>query len=161
MEVREKTNGGSELIDWHLRIVRGDTIPLTGRARGQVPTFDQRLIAAAWLANRGWGKSREVVELVGEPTAAQRLELLRRLSDEDRNQLRMLLQRALTNGPSTPASDVTDGRGDENPASQEDDRELVIAENGTPVIETEPVNDAIVADDSTFEADRPLPDAAN
>jgi hypothetical protein len=60
------------------------------------PTLDQRIDAAAWLADRGWGKAKETIELTGEATPAQRLELLRRLSESEREQLRGLLQRALT-----------------------------------------------------------------
>jgi hypothetical protein len=60
------------------------------------PTLDQRIDAAAWLADRGWGKAKETIELTGEATPAQRLELLRRLSEDEREQLRGLLQRALT-----------------------------------------------------------------
>ena len=63
------------------------------------PTLDQRVDAAAWLADRGWGKAKETIELTGEASPAQRLELLRRLSDEDRVQLQGLLQRALEGKP--------------------------------------------------------------
>jgi hypothetical protein len=59
------------------------------------PTLDQRMEAATWLADRGWGRAKEIVELTGEASPAQRLELLRRLSDSEREQLRLLLQRAL------------------------------------------------------------------
>ena len=44
--------------------------------------------AAEWLASRGWSKAKEVIELAGEASPAQRLELLRRLSTEDRDQLK-------------------------------------------------------------------------
>ena len=43
------------------------------------PTLDQRIDAAARLLDRGWGKAKEIIELTGEASPAQRLELLRRL----------------------------------------------------------------------------------
>jgi hypothetical protein len=68
------------------------------------PTLDQRIDAAAWLADRGWGKAKETIELTGEASPAQRLELLKRLSEDERAQLRGLLQRALeSNASSIPA----------------------------------------------------------
>jgi hypothetical protein len=69
------------------------------------PTLDQRIDAAAWLADRGWGKAKETIELTGEASPAQRLELLRRLSDEDRAQLRGLLQRALEAKTTQPSEE--------------------------------------------------------
>jgi hypothetical protein len=105
--VRRGTKGGDELVALQLAIARGEEIPVPGRARGQRPTRDQRQQAIEWLANRGWGKVKEYVELSGEATPSQRLELLRRLSDEDRNQLREILARAL-NGASAPGSDAPD-----------------------------------------------------
>jgi DNA-binding MarR family transcriptional regulator len=107
MQVRRLTRGGAELIELHLAIARGELIPVAGRAQGQRPNLDQRMQAAEWLASRGWGKAKEVIELAGEASPAQRLELLRRLSAEDRDQLRAILTRAL-NGASVPASDDTD-----------------------------------------------------
>jgi hypothetical protein len=143
LEVRRATRGGRELVELQLAIARGEKIPVSGRRQGrggrgeaqfQRPNLDQRMAAIAWLADRGFGKSKEVIELTGEPSAAQRLELLRRLNDEQREQLRGLLAIALNGGTPVPASDATDGRGDENPASQEDDREITLPDNGTPVI---------------------------
>jgi hypothetical protein len=105
LEVRRATRGGRELVDLQLSIARGEEIPVPGRARSQRPTLDQRQAAVEWLANRGWGKAREYIELSGEATPSQRLELLRRLSDEDRDRLREILARAL-NGASAPGSDA-------------------------------------------------------
>jgi hypothetical protein len=94
-----------------LAIVRGELIKNPGkviskRKNGRKvlvsyvrPTLDQRMQAAAWLADRGWGKAKETIELTGEASPAQRLELLKRLSDEERAQLRGLLQRALEAQP--------------------------------------------------------------
>jgi DNA-binding MarR family transcriptional regulator len=100
-EARRATDGGRELIKLQLSIARGEEIPVPGRARGQRPTLDQRQQAIEWLANRGWGKAKEYIELTGEASPEQRLELLRRLSDEDRAQLRGLLAKALR-GTSPP-----------------------------------------------------------
>jgi hypothetical protein len=135
LEVRRATRGGRELVDLQLSIARGEEIPVPGRARSQRPTLDQRQAAVEWLANRGWGKAKEYIEFAGEATPSQRLELLRRLSDEDRHQLREILARAL----SAPASDFTNGRADGDSAIQDDDREIVLPDNGTPVTEAEPV----------------------
>ena len=102
--IREKSGFGAELANFFFRILRGEPIPLKGRTRSHVPTLDQRIAAAQWLADRGWGKAKETIELTGEATTAQRLEILRRLTDEERDQLRTLLARALepiqeSNGP--------------------------------------------------------------
>jgi hypothetical protein len=142
IEVRRATRGGRELVELQLAIARGEKIPVPGRRQGrggrgeaqfQRPNLDQRMAAIAWLADRGFGKSKEVIELTGEATPSQRLELLRRLSDEQREQLRGLLAIALNGGRPVPGSDVANGRGDDvDPAIQEDDREIVLPDNGTP-----------------------------
>jgi hypothetical protein len=108
LEVRRARRGGRELVELHLVIARGELISVAAAHRASARNLDQRMRAAEWLASRGWGKTKEVIELAGEASPAQRLELLRRLSDEDRDQLRAILTRAL-NGASVPASDATDG----------------------------------------------------
>jgi hypothetical protein len=108
LEVRRARRGGRELVELHLVIARGELISVAAAHRASARNLDQRMQAAEWLASRGWGKAKEVIELAGEASPAQRLELLRRLSDEDRDQLRAILTRAL-NGASVPASDATDG----------------------------------------------------
>jgi hypothetical protein len=60
------------------------------------PTLEHRMQAAEWLANRGWGKAKETIELTGEASPEARLELLRRLSEPERDQLRAILAKALT-----------------------------------------------------------------
>jgi hypothetical protein len=107
-EARRATDGGRELIRLQVAIARGEEIPIPGRARGQRPTIDQRQQAIEWLANRAFGKAKEIIEIAGEPSPAQRLELLRRLTEGERRELRGLLQRALNPGPSAPASDTPD-----------------------------------------------------
>jgi hypothetical protein len=106
-QIRRETGYGNEIAQFYLKILRGEPVRfpekrITRRKNGRKitsmyvrPTLDQRIDAAAWLADRGWGKAKETIELTGEASPAQRLELLRRLSDEDRAQLRGLLQRAL------------------------------------------------------------------
>jgi hypothetical protein len=107
--IRQETGYGREIAAFYLAIMRGEPIKMPHKVvrRGRYgkktiqalyvrPTLDQRIDAAAWLADRGWGKAKETIELTGEATPAQRLELLRRLSDDEREQLRGLLQRALT-----------------------------------------------------------------
>jgi hypothetical protein len=109
VRIRQETGYGREIAAFYLAIMRGEPIKMPHKVirRGRYgkktiqalyvrPTLDQRIDAAAWLADRGWGKAKETIELTGEATPAQRLELLRRLSDDEREQLRSLLQRALT-----------------------------------------------------------------
>jgi hypothetical protein len=105
LEVRRATRGGRELVELQLAIARGEEILVPGRARGQRPNLDQRMAACAWLADRGWGKAREVIELAGEASPSQRLELLRRLSDSEREQLRGLLTRALERESATSVTE--------------------------------------------------------
>jgi hypothetical protein len=96
------------LVKLQVAIARGEEIPVPGRARGQRPTIDQRQQAIEWLANRAFGKAKEIIEIAGEPSPAQRLELLRRLSAADQTQLRQLLEKALS-GTSTPVNDAPEG----------------------------------------------------
>jgi hypothetical protein len=60
--------------------------------------------AANWLADRGWGKAPETIELAGEvsPKEARRA-LLSRLSDEERATLRAIVQRAVDRGAGAEA----------------------------------------------------------
>ena len=105
--IRHQTGFGTEIASFYLEVMRGNPIRMPGRTikKGKNgrkvsvlyirPTLDQRIDAAAWLADRGWGKAKETIELTGEASPAQRLELLKRLSEDERAQLRGLLQRAL------------------------------------------------------------------
>jgi hypothetical protein len=105
--------------------MRGEPIKCPGTSRKRLknepklkdlwvrPTLEHRMQAAEWLANRGWGKAKETIELTGEASPAQRLELLRRLSEPERHQLRAILARALTgesNGTAIPATASNDER---------------------------------------------------
>ena len=52
--------------------------------------------AANWLVDRGWGKMKETIELAGEETSpAERLRILRQLSDEERETLHGILTKGL------------------------------------------------------------------
>jgi hypothetical protein len=56
--------------------------------------------AAGWLADRGFGKARELIEVTGEvASSADRVRALARLSDEDRPTLREILTRAFQAPP--------------------------------------------------------------
>jgi hypothetical protein len=124
-EIRRQTGYGRELAGLYLAIMRGEPIKCPGKPkkRGKDeprfkelwvrPTLEHRMQAAEWLANRGWGKAKETIELTGEASPAQRLELLRRLSEPERHQLRAILARALTgesNGTSIPVDASVDQR---------------------------------------------------
>lgn len=52
--VREQTGEGAELIDFMLRVLRGKRQPMR-----------LRMEAAAWLADRGFGKALQQMELTG------------------------------------------------------------------------------------------------
>jgi hypothetical protein len=54
--VRQETKDGAELVAFHLRILRGRKQPLR-----------YRLEAAAWLADRGFGKAIQQVDVGGVP----------------------------------------------------------------------------------------------
>ncbi len=49
--VREQTNDGKELVDLMLSILRGELV-----IDGNEPTHRERMAAAEWLADRGFGK---------------------------------------------------------------------------------------------------------
>jgi hypothetical protein len=129
-EIRRQTGSGRELAALYLAIMRGEPIKCPGTNRKSLknspklkdlwvrPTLEHRMQAAEWLANRGWGKAKETIELTGEASPAQRLELLRRLSEPERVQLRAILARALTgesNGTSIPVDASVDERENAQP----------------------------------------------
>jgi hypothetical protein len=70
-----------------------------GTGHRQHPTLDQRLVAAAWLADRGWDRARETIELANESTAESRIAALKRLTKSERETLRTILTRALDEPP--------------------------------------------------------------
>ena len=54
--VRENTDGGEEIIELMVSVMRGDVIG------GQVPRIRDRMDAATWLADRAFGKAVAQVE---------------------------------------------------------------------------------------------------
>jgi hypothetical protein len=106
-EIRRQTGQGQLLVEFYLDLFAGRPIPVPG-GRAQRPTLEHRHLAAQWLADRGWGKAKEIIELTGDAPATpeQRLALLRRLSDDERATLRGLLAKALA----TPEADPSDPR---------------------------------------------------
>jgi hypothetical protein len=118
--IRRESGDGLELVRFFFSVLRGESFTLADSGRRQRPTLDQRLEAAAWLADRGWGRAREVVELIGDSSPAQRLELLRRLSDPEREQLRGLLAKALApeSAPSATEPGAALGPAPEPPAAE-------------------------------------------
>jgi hypothetical protein len=106
--IRRTSGAGAELVAFYFGVLRGESFPLAGATRRQRPTLDQRLEAAAWLADRGWGRAREVIQLAGESTAEERLAILKRLSESERETLRAILTRAL-DAPATAPPDREDG----------------------------------------------------
>ncbi len=115
-EVRRRTKDGHTLVSFMIDVMEGRPLPVpsTGEPRPsrarypQRPKIEHRLAAAQWLADRGWGKAKEFIELAGDAPATpeQRLALLRRLSDDERAHLRALLAKALA----TPELGATDAR---------------------------------------------------
>ena len=104
--IRRTSGAGAELVAFFFAVLRGEPISRPGSPKPHRPTLDQRIAAAQWLADRGWGKAKELVELTGDapPTAEQRLAVLRRLSDDERAQLGALLAKALATPDPEPAS---------------------------------------------------------
>ena len=58
--VREKTRDGEELVAFMLKVLRGKQ-----RVNGNAPSLALRMEAAAWLADRGFGKAVQQMELSG------------------------------------------------------------------------------------------------
>ena len=54
--VRENTDGGEEIVELMVSVMRGDVIG------GQVPRIRDRMDAATWLADRAFGKAVAQVE---------------------------------------------------------------------------------------------------
>jgi hypothetical protein len=105
-----------------MAVMHGEPISRPGR-RPLIPNLDQRIAAAQWLADRGWGKAKEIIELASEASPEQRIELLRRLSPQDRDQLRTILAKVL-NSTTVPVSDATDGAPALAPPLEKSDSDL-------------------------------------
>ena len=80
--VRENTDGGAEIVELMVSVMRGDVIG------GQVPRIRDRMDAATWLADRAFGKAVAQVETtsrsmsvdmtLGEISTGELLELLQK-----------------------------------------------------------------------------------
>jgi hypothetical protein len=96
-QIRRESGNGAEIMEFFFAVMRGEPVRFGKRGPMRTPKFEHRLAAAVWLADRGWGKARELIELSRDAsTHPERLELLRRLSDEDRATIRAVLERALS-----------------------------------------------------------------
>lgn len=61
--IRDLTSNGKELVILHLQIMRGklaiDACTIDGQVYKKTPSFKDRLEAASWLADRGFGKTEQ------------------------------------------------------------------------------------------------------
>lgn len=67
--VRAQTKDGKELVDLMLRVLRGKFV-----VNGRKPNISERMKAAEWLADRGWGKSVETHAIEVPDEAEQNLQ---------------------------------------------------------------------------------------
>jgi hypothetical protein len=100
--VREATGDGQELLQLFLTIMRGEPVRHSdGKMR--YPKLEHRMWAASWLADRGWGLSKEF-EITDEKSPESRRALIRAMTDDERARLRELLERAQARIESQAAS---------------------------------------------------------
>ena len=62
--VREQTNDGREVADFMLQVFRGEKIKRSVADLGEVelsPSLEERIDAAKWLADRGFGKPTQTL----------------------------------------------------------------------------------------------------
>jgi len=105
VQIRKISKNGREMVDFLFAVMRGEPLPLPGKhgrngpGRPPRPSPELRVKAAEMLLDRAFGRSKEIIELTGERSPdelrKQRIEQLKQLTDEERAQLRDLLQRAL------------------------------------------------------------------
>jgi hypothetical protein len=86
--VRRSTKQGKDLVGFMVAVSRGDHVKLTVTTiTGDVveverrPSVRDRIEAVIWLADRGWGKAKEVISLEGEVRVPVQIVLLRDGSD--------------------------------------------------------------------------------
>jgi hypothetical protein len=92
---RDKTRNGEELLEFFAGVMRGEPMKRPQGLRPQWPSPELRLHAAEWLADRGWGRAKEIIELRDDVTH-DRARAFTRLSEEDRTALRAILERAFS-----------------------------------------------------------------
>jgi hypothetical protein len=109
-EIRDECGDGRELIAFFFAVLRGEAFSRRRGDRRRIlrvyPTIMERMTAAMWLADRGWGKAKELVEIIDEHTPEERRALVRVMTDEERAILRKLLEAAEARLPRT-SSPVT------------------------------------------------------
>lgn len=59
--IRDRTNDGQELVDFVLSIALGKKVGAGAKAINA--DLSLRMTAIAWLADRGWGKAAQVIDL--------------------------------------------------------------------------------------------------
>jgi hypothetical protein len=87
--IRAQTHEGEELVDFMVRVMRGEHVEGLGRK----PRMRERLLAIEWLADRAYGKPREHINLEDGSslgTREQRLLLIAAMPDEDRALLKTI-----------------------------------------------------------------------
>jgi hypothetical protein len=98
--IRQRSGDGEAFVEFLFSVMRGEPIPLPAtnghRRAGRRPSIDQQLRAVELLLDRGWGRSKEILE-VHDPDAAraQRLTLFASMPTEDRDTIAGLLRKAL------------------------------------------------------------------
>lgn len=105
--VHQETERGVEIVRLFLAVMRGEQIAFGRRKRR--PTLGERLMAAQWLADRGWGKAREMVTIEDESLAPEeRRAVLHAMTDDERAMMAALLARARARIDATPQPVVVD-----------------------------------------------------
>jgi hypothetical protein len=91
--IHSETQRGEEIVRLFLQVLRGQSIP-RGR-RHVLPTLGERLLAAQWLADRGWGKAKEFLTIEDDTASPEeRRALLHAMTDDERAMMAALLARA-------------------------------------------------------------------
>ena len=106
--IREHTHDGQELVDMHLRILKGldprspaqrETVRRTTGRRPKLlsPRMSDMIASSTWLADRAFGKPPQMMEIV-EPPPPQNdfwdLHDLKKLSEEELDVLDELMKKA-------------------------------------------------------------------
>jgi hypothetical protein len=108
--IRRTSGKGRELVAFYFAVLRGEVIPIPDlpREKWRRPKLEHRMAAAAWLADRGWGKAKEIIELLDERPEVNRRALVAHLSVEDRATLERLIDLALARAAQASAGLVID-----------------------------------------------------
>jgi len=107
--VHQETERGVEIVKLFLAVMRGEKVRWGNSRRTRVPKLGERLMAAAWLADRGWGKAREMVAIEDETMAPEeRRAVLHAMTDDERAMMAALLARARARIDATPLPVVVD-----------------------------------------------------